>query len=247
MKKNNFFAFIVTLTLFYSVQGQSNYSGEIQYEATYDKTLIDEKSKIGNKEGIEGANMLIKSASNITAKLTFNQNESCYKVDKKLKVKDKTDLNITFFLAGGSNIFYHNRDSLNLLQTNESLGKTFVIKRDIPNWIITKETKKINDLVCVKAYTIIPKKESDPKNDKDKIGAVAWFCPKIPIAYGPMEYFGLPGLIIELKFSKLTFIAKKINLNKENVVIEKPDETKVITVEEFNTIARKKVPSLFEN
>lgn len=246
--KNNNLLLILVLSLFYSAQGQNNLSGEVIYQATYDKTLIDKKSSIGNKEGIEGANMMIKSAKSVNTTLSFNQNESSYRVNKKMNVGNKTEFNITYLFAGGKNLFYHNRDSLYLLQTNESLGKTLVIKRDIPNWIITKKTKKINDLICIKAYTVIEsKKTKSNSQDKDKIGAVAWFCPDIPLSYGPIEYFGLPGLIIELNASKMTFIARKIDLNKKDIEIEKPDDSDIITIEEFNAIAKKKVPSFFKN
>lgn len=234
---------VATLTFCMNLQGQSNLSGEVVYEASYDKTLIEETS-LKNKDGIEGANKIIEDASSITATLRFNTNESSYQLDKKLKIDENGELNITFFFAGGDNLFYHNKDSLSLFQTNTSLGKMFLIRRDLPNWVITKETKKIDDLICFKAYSVIPNEDD---NTSEKIGAVAWFCPSIPISYGPMEFFGLPGLIIELHYSKMTFIAQKINLNKKNVIIEKPLDAEIITVKEFNVLARKKIPSFFEN
>lgn len=244
MKKNHSLLLLI-LSLFYFAQGQNTYSGKITYLASYDNTLIDEKSNIGNKEGIKGANEMIKSSSNVVCTLSFNQNESSYKVNKEMDDESKNKLNITYLFAGGKNVFYYQRDSLVMLQSNESLGKKLIIKRDIPNWIITKETKKINELVCIKAYTI--KNNKDNADAKDKIDAVAWFCPDIALGYGPMEYFGLPGLIIELKFSKMTFIANEIDLNNNDVEIEKLDATNAISIKEFNAIARKKAPDFFGN
>ncbi len=239
---------IITLALGTITQGQSNLSGTVIYKAFHDKTLItEENNKSNTNKGIEGANELLKNASEVYATLSFNHKESSYRVNEKLKIDGIESINITYFFAGGSNLFYHNKDSLNVIQSNTSLGKTFLIKSKAPNWVITKETKKIGDLLCIKAYTVIHNKDNDDVKGKDKIGATAWFCPAISIGYGPMQYFGLPGLIIELQFSKMTFIVEKINLKKKNVIIEKHKEAPIITVEEFNTIARKKAPSFFEN
>ncbi|WP_407556538.1 GLPGLI family protein [Winogradskyella sp. 4-2091] len=238
---------IFILTLYMSIQGQNNKCGEVTYEVTYDNTLISLDSEFGDKEGIEGANKLISDAESITATLSFNENESSYSTDKKLNIDKEGGINITFLFAGGNNVFYHSKDSLSLLQSNSSLGKTYLIKRDAPKWIITKETKKIDDLTCYKAYTIKSNNKNDDENITDKIGAIAWFCPSIPLSYGPVEFFGLPGLIIELKYSKMTYIAKKIKINKKNVRVEKPIDAEIITIKEFNLLAKKKVPSFFDN
>ena len=64
-------------------------------------------------------------------------------------------------------------------------------------------------MFCLKAYS------TTSKDKIKKIQATAWFCPDIPVGYGPMQYFGLPGLIIELHFSKMTFIVEKINLKNK--------------------------------
>lgn len=237
---------LFTLTLWFILQGQSKFVGEVTYEIFHDKTLI-ETDNSNRKEGVKGANTLIKNASNVLATLKFNDKESSYKLNKKLKVDKIDDINITYIFAGGENLFYYHKDSISLLQSNTSLGKTLLIKRDIPNWILTKETKKIEGLTCTKAYTVIRTTNKETSETTDKIGVVAWFCPDIPISYGPREYFGLPGLIIELKSSKLTFIVKKIDFNKKMVVIDKPEKAEIITIEDFNVLARKSVPSFFEN
>ncbi len=234
---------LVIITFSFISQSQSKLSGTVIYKASHDKTQIKkgEKSSDGNTAGIEGANQLLKNASDVRATLSFSEKESSYRVNEKLEVDGIESINITYFFAGGDNLYYHNRDSLNVLKSNTSLGKTFLIKNKLLNWKITKETKKIDDLLSIKAFA------TSPTEEKTKIVATAWFSPSIPIGYGPMEYFGLPGLIIELKFSKMTFIAEKINLQDKNVVIEKHKEAPIVTPQEFRVIAKKKTPEFFDN
>lgn len=231
---------ILFLILGFTAQGQKDISGTVLYKASHNKTLITE-NKDNNKEGIKAANELLNNASDIHATLTFNNKESSYRVDDKLEIDGIKSLNITYLFAGGKNLFYHNRDSIHLLEANSSFGKIYLIKQDPPNWIITKETKDIDGLKCVMAYS------TTTSGSKEKIDATAWFSPSIPVSYGPMRYFGLPGLIIELQFSKMTFIAEKINLNIENVVIEKHKSQEILSHKEFMEIAKKNAPGFFEN
>lgn len=224
-------------------KGQSELSGTVTYKAYHEKTQIkkDKNNSTEKTAGIEGANELLSNASDVYATLNFNSEGSSYRVDNKLKIDGIESINITHFFAGANNLYYHNRDSLYVLQSNTTLGKTFLIKNELPHWIITKETKRIDGILCLKAYSII---KSDAGNTKPS--AIAWFSPSIPVNYGPLQYFGLPGLIIELQFSKMTLIAEKINLNKKKVIIEKPKEAPIVTPEEFMDIAKKNTPEFFE-
>ena len=231
---------IIVLISGLAAPAQSNLSGMVSYKASYAKNYIKKDLK-DKKEGKEGANELIKNSSDVYATLKFNSEGSSYRVDEKLQVDNIESINITYFSAGSNHLYYHNKDWLNILQSNETLGKRFLIKRKSPNWNITKETKMIDDLLCIKAYSTIS------ENNKEKAGPTAWFSPSIPVNYGPMQYFGLPGLIIELQFGSVTFIAKKISLNKDHVIVEKPQEAPIVTPEEFMAIAKKKTPDFFEN
>lgn len=224
-------------------KGQSDLSGTVSYKAYHEKTYINKNKNNSNEkaEGIEGANELLNNASDIYATLNFNSEGSSYRVDEKLQVDGIESINITYFFAGANNLYYHNKDSLSVIQTNTSLGKIFLIKNELPSWIITKETKMIDGLECIKAYT------TNLSGDKKRPAATVWFSPSIPVNYGPMQYFGLPGLIIEVQFGKMTLIAEKISLNKKNVVIEKPQKAPIVTPEEFMAIAKKKTPDFFEN
>ena len=55
-------------------------------------------------------------------------------------------------------------------------------------WVIGKETKKIDGFFCRKATT-----------RKDTSTITAWFTTEIPLPEGPYYYYGLPGLIVQVR------------------------------------------------
>lgn len=97
------------------------------------------------------------------------------------------------------------------------------------NWVLTSESKKIDGYTCYKAtneYVV----------DNGKIfrhPVVAWFCPEIPIPYGPKGYGGLPGLILELQEWNIVFGAVKIDISNDKKVILLPTKGIVITNQEY--------------
>ena len=41
----------------------------------------------------------------------------------------------------------------------------------------------------------------------------AWYTPQIPVGHGPAEYWGLPGLILEVSAGNTTMLCSKIVMN----------------------------------
>nr|WP_315029704.1 GLPGLI family protein [uncultured Chryseobacterium sp.] len=71
------------------------------------------------------------------------------------------------------------------------------------NWVISDETKKVENYDLQKATT--------------KFGGrswIAWFCKDIPFNEGPFKFRGLPGLIFELSDTKKNFIYNLIKSQK---------------------------------
>ena len=97
---------------------------------------------------------------------------------------------------------------------------------------ITQKTKTIGNYLCYKAIDI------NSKNTKMK--PIAWFTPLIPISFGPKEYSGLPGLILEIEMFNSKIVDTKIVLNpNEEIIIEKPVKGKRITLEEYDDFINK--------
>ena len=76
----------------------------------------------------------------------------------------------------------------------------------------------------------------------------AWYTPQIPINQGPGEYWGLPGLILEVNVGNTTMLCSKIIMNpKEKEIIEAPDKGKVVTKTEYKEIISGKMKEMRDN
>ena len=81
----------------------------------------------------------------------------------------------------------------------------------------------------------------------EEIVITAWYTPQIPVNQGPGEYWGLPGLILEVNADRTTILCSKIIINpgeKEDIKI--PSKGKEVTREEYNEIIKKKVEEMRE-
>jgi GLPGLI family protein len=69
----------------------------------------------------------------------------------------------------------------------------------------------------------------------------AWYTLQIPVGHGPAEYWGLPGLILEVSAGNTTMLCTKIVLNPtEKIEIEAPEKGKETTKLDYkNTITSK--------
>lgn len=75
----------------------------------------------------------------------------------------------------------------------------------------------------------------------------AWYTLDIPISQGPGEYWGLPGLILEVSEGRTAILCSKITLNpKEKILIEAPKKGKEITQKEYQETMAKKALEMSE-
>ncbi len=107
------------------------------------------------------------------------------------------------------------------------------------------KTKSKTDSVAVKS-----EKNDDPMSEIElpkTIEVVAWYTPQIPVNQGPDDYWGLPGLILEVNADKTTMLCTKIVLNpEEKDTIIQPNKGEVVTQEEYTTIITKKMKEMRE-
>ena len=144
-------------------------------------------------------------------------------------------------------ILYKNIAEQAYEQEQDVMGKEFLIKDALEpaEWELTGETKKIGNYTAQKAtYSRIVDSQrfstgmTEMEKVKDTIQVVAWFTPDIPVPHGPENFFGLPGLILEIQNSGRTLICEKIELNPsaEPVAIIRPKRGKEVTREEFRAV-----------
>jgi GLPGLI family protein len=147
---------------------------------------------------------------------------------------------MTYAIAGSGKVYYIDLiTKKNYMQECDLLEKCYLIEQPKLEWQLTQQTKIIGGYVCYKAIN------SNSKNKKQK--PVAWYTPQISASFGPKEYFGLPGLILELEEAAVVFKAKEIVLNpKENIEIEKMLGT-IITKEEYNKKLQKSYSNIYTN
>jgi GLPGLI family protein len=80
-----------------------------------------------------------------------------------------------------------------------------------------------------------------------EITITAWYAPEIPINQGPENYWGLPGLILEVSDGRTTILCSKVVLNsKEKAEIKAPTKGKQVTQAEFDDIVTKKMEEMRE-
>lgn len=80
-----------------------------------------------------------------------------------------------------------------------------------------------------------------------EIVVTAWYTPQIPVNQGPGEYWGLPGLILEVNANRTTILCSKIVLNPgEKEEIKIPTKGKEVTKQEYNDIMKKKIEEMQE-
>jgi len=143
-------------------------------------------------------------------------------------------------------------------------------------WKIGTETKKIGQYLCLKATATKEVDEFDwrsmrgknrgkkgqdkTKTDSTKaksvtdeievpktIKVVAWYTPQIPVNQGPGEFWGLPGLILEVNADQTTILCSKIIMNpEERNKIEAPDKGRIISRADYNATVKQKMKEMRE-
>ena len=204
--------------------------------------------------------------------LTFNKEESVFKEDEKIDaISGATDSWGKNFTPGEQ---YKNVKTKTLLQKQEFYGKQFLIKDDLLSldWKIGKETKQIGNYLCFKATASIPttdltwydfswsslrkmeEQKTDSINGIDKepeiemSEVVAWYSPQIPLSQGPLEYWGLPGLILEINVGNTTILCSKIVMNPdEKSKIKAPEKGKVVSKKEYQETIASKMKEMRDN
>ena len=202
--------------------------------------------------------------------LVFNKEESLFTEEEQLDaISGATDSWGKNFAAGEN---YKNVKSDKQIQQQEFYGKKFLVKDQLlpMTWTLGNETKKIGNYTCFKATTFIPTddllwysfswsrmrttNDSEEKttevDDKsvDITEVEAWYTPQIPVRHGPSEYWGLPGLILEVSAGETTMLCSKIVLNPSDVIeIEAPSKGSVVTKSEYQDLIQNKMVEFRNN
>ncbi len=143
------------------------------------------------------------------------------------------------------------------------------------DWVMTAETKQIGKYMAMKATAVVELDNTDfmsarrrgrgrdnadsakvsdstkTNNPMDEIEipktqtVTAWYTPQIPINQGPGDYWGLPGLILEVSAGRTTILCSKIVMNPgEKEDIKRPSKGKEVTQKEYAKIIAEKMEEM---
>ena len=192
--------------------------------------------------------------------LTFNKEESVFKEDEKLDaISGATDSWGKNFAPGEQ---YKNVKTNTLIQKQEFYGKQFLVKDKLLSikWEMTTETKQIGKYLCFKATASLPSADltwydfswnnltENTNEDKKMTQVVAWYATQIPVSQGPLEYWGLPGLILEVNVGNTTMLCSKIIINPdEKAEIIAPNKGKLISKMDYQSTIAGKMQEMRDN
>jgi len=209
-----------------------------------------------------------------TFELTFDKVASVYKEDVKLDQSAGGRGGMRFMMMGGgaTGDYYKNTQTKTSAKENEFSGKNFLIKDALKTyeWKMEQETKMIGQNMCFKATTVIEvpvrpeikfgrrnaeqdnkdKAEEEEKEEAPKMEQIivtAWYALGIPVSHGPGDFWGLPGLILEVAYGDTNILCTKIVMNpKDKVEIKEPSKGKEVSQKEYDEIIAEKMKEMQE-
>ena len=183
-----------------------------------------------------------KNAIYVSYSLDFNSTAMIFYKNKKMNGDNNNTAFSEAFSGVNGKLYKEKSSDVILNELDDKMLGHLILKKELnPKWTLLKNTKKIQNYVCYEATAVIEIKNSV---GVFKRNVVAWYCPKIPVSYGPKGYSGLPGLILELQEKNIIFGAKKITLNPANVIIVKPTKYKTVTEIEYQKMADKSMQDM---
>jgi GLPGLI family protein len=207
--------------------GIINYTAQMNIE--HKKEFIEDiKKKDIDMNTKQSVIQMYKNAESDYYELHFTDNEAYYFKDESLELEEAYNIGS----KAGLFPYYNDSETNKIIELNSMMGN---ISHEPLDWKTTNETKMIGDIKCYKATTTETLYSRQGHfYDRD---IIAWFAPEIPVSFGPKNYSGLPGLVLEVKRKEFTITATKINLNpdEKKLKIKRVDkDEKVISQKEMN-------------
>lgn len=195
--------------------------------------------------------------------LSFNSTESIFVEEEKIDaISGATDSWGSNFARGKQ---YKNVSQKQLAQAQEFYGKRFLVKDQllVIDWELGSESKEVGGYTCFKATAVVPKEALEwfnfswsdlpnPDDDSEKdiklCQVEAWYTMQIPVQHGPAEFWGLPGLILEVSAENTTLLCSEIISNpKEKQKISPPKKGVVITINDYRKTVMGKMLEMRNN
>ncbi len=200
--------------------------GEVEYQFFFgsgkklsdleDKVVDSVNVKKTEKEKVKNiVSQILSNNKGVKQTIKFKDDKVQMVLDAKPDFRNKTQFNLTQALLEAFGNYYADlTENVVYNEQQETAYGDIVVKYNISDlkWNITDKTRVINGYRATKATA---KYKFEKKNGKQKYReVVAWFSEEIPLRVAPLNYYGLPGLVVQLKVSGGTFILTTINQKK---------------------------------
>lgn len=252
---------LLVYAAFLKANAQNTFKGIAVYEsrASSEKfkseVLDDDKMDPKMRKFIEDR---MKKMLEKTFTLSFDSQASLYKEQKKIDVNNE-NASASVSPEGINLVVYKNIKTQTEVTQKDLMGKIFLVSDSLQvlNWKLSSETKQIGTYLCRKATVIIPGKSTQAEASqsgsnlleraKKDTEVIVWYTPEIPINQGPENYWGLPGLILEVNDGNVSILCSKITLNsKDEESVSPPSSGKVVNQNQFGEIVQKKKKEIEE-
>jgi len=203
---------ILTLFVLFTI---NSFGQTKKIKIDYNVQLLDEENLFQNHKGLRD---LFEEALSMDEYLKFclfiENDKVAFVLNKQLLDFNKIKFNpsiLTFFKYNG--MIYNVKDSI--YENFPVLGKNIYKKSPkISHWVLHQESKYIGSYLCYKATNTNVVDNGNGKIFNHPV--IAWFCPEIPLQFGPIGYGNLPGLIIELQVRNVVYGVSHIDYNPIN-------------------------------
>tara|TARA_R110002051_G_C8664347_1_gene489477 strand:+ start:266 stop:1054 length:789 start_codon:yes stop_codon:yes gene_type:complete len=225
----NIFKFYLFIFFFSSItQGQTKSIITYDVFSTFMNIEKAVKDKIKDKKILSQLNKTFNSDDRLACILIIDKGKSFFFKLDKMRVDKKSIVDVLI----GDGLFYSNIKDSYLIEEKVTFDKKFLIKHEKINWILINEEKKIGDYLCKKATA---KKTVVNSAGEFTTDLIAWYAPSIPLNFGPKNFNGLPGLILELTDRQMVYKVSKLELNSisKKYKVKIPKKGKLLTYEEY--------------
>lgn len=176
--------------------------------------------------------------------LTVSADESIFEYKEKVDNQQNEEKSNFYISFGSKGKYYKNiTENLSLRETN-SWNKDLIVKDSLKDydWKITRETKEILGYEVRKATST-----------KDSATITAWYAPKLTLKNGPEDFWGLPGLILEIENIQhnknggkqtQTYQAIALNVATDKDKIERPKKGKLLSPKEFDEFNKEQMEKM---
>ncbi|WP_438710592.1 GLPGLI family protein [Aquimarina muelleri] len=227
--------FVIYFSSYSQNQGIIHYKAEVVYKMSEDPEMSENFKRnpkfFKNVLEIEqNVSFLLKDTRFI---LQFKNEESSFEMEPTVAHEKNKFSGAVAMYTDSDGVFYNNIITKESIKQTRVFGKTFLVTLDPLEWETHNESKKISKYTCYKATANQKIELNDGK--KKTFVITAWYTPEIPVSFGPKNYVGLPGLIMESDMNGvIRFMASELNVNpKKEVIIQKTTKGKPITEKEL--------------